>query len=58
LRRNLAAAYRKHPVEEADLDEHRSLVPVKVLVRQLVALELHDDHERHLHALSGRLDPG
>jgi arylsulfatase len=29
-----------------------------VLVRQFVALELHDDNERHLHALAGRRDAG
>ena len=58
LRRGLAAADGKCSIEEADLDEHRSLVPVQMLVRDLVALELHDDDEGQLHASSGRRDAG
>ena len=55
MRRGLPAGNAERSTEEADLDEHRSLVPVQVLVRQLVAFELHDDDERQLHTYSGRL---
>src|SRR5687767_4738100 len=40
--------------EQADLHEHRRLVPVDVLVRDLVALEAHDGDQRDFDALSGR----
>jgi hypothetical protein len=40
LRRDFAAANRKHSIQETDLDEQRSLVPVQVLARDLVALRV------------------
>ena len=40
LRSDLSAAHRKCSVEQANLNKQRSLVPVDVLVRDLVALEL------------------
>ena len=45
-------------IKQPDLDEHRSLVPVDVLVSHLVALELHDGDHRDRHALAGRRDAG
>jgi hypothetical protein len=42
LRRDFAAANGKRSIEQAGLDEHRRLVPVDVLVRDLVAFELRD----------------
>jgi hypothetical protein len=56
VRRDFAGANRKRSIEEADLDENRSLVPVQVLVRDLVAFEAHDGDERDLHAISGWRD--
>jgi hypothetical protein len=58
VRRDFAAANRKRSIEEADLDENRSLVPVQVLVRDLVAFEAHDGDERDLDAFSGWRDAG
>src|SRR5262249_9340189 len=43
LRGRFAAANGELAIEQANLDEYRGLVPVQVLMRQLVALELHDD---------------
>jgi hypothetical protein len=54
LRRDLAPANGKRSIDEADLDEHRRLVPVQMLVRDLVAFELDDGDKRELHALAGR----
>src|SRR5215468_10334406 len=49
LRRDFAAANRQRSIEQAELDKYRSLVPVQVLVRDLVALELDDRDERNFH---------
>ena len=46
MRRDLAAADGECSIKQADLDEHRSLVPIQVLVGDLIALEVHDDGER------------
>src|SRR5262245_31036489 len=54
LRGNFSAADRKRAIEEVELDEQRSLVPVEVLAHDLVAFEPDDGHHRDLHALSGR----
>src|ERR1700678_3415527 len=41
-------------VEQAELNQHRSLVPVNMLVYQLVALELDDGHRGDFHGPTGR----
>src|SRR5215472_8490354 len=58
LRRDLPTTHRQGAINEADLDEERSLVPVDVLVRDLVGFELHDGDHRDLHWFAGRRDPG
>ena len=58
LRRDLPAADRQRPVEQADLDEDRGLVPVHVLVRQPIVIKLHDDHHRYLDSLASVRTPG
>src|SRR5262249_3891841 len=57
LRRAFASATRGASIDQTELDEHRRLVPVQVLVRDLVAFELDDGNERDFHAPSGRCDP-
>src|SRR5262245_18290612 len=58
LRCDFAATHRKRSIEEVELDEQRSLVPVEVLVHDLVAFEPDDGHERDLHVLPGGRDAG
>jgi len=58
LRGDFATPNGKRSIEEVELDEQRSLVPVEVLAHDLVAFEPDDGHERDLHALSGRRDAG
>src|SRR5258708_35541490 len=59
LARLLGAAHRQPGrVEQADLDEHARLVPVDVLVRDLVAVDLDDGHESELDGLARRLHAG
>ncbi len=48
----------KCSIDEVELDEQRSLVPVEVLAHDPVAFEPDDGHDRNLHALSGRRDAG
>src|SRR5262245_20939383 len=58
LRGDFAAPDGKRSIDEVQLDEQRSLVPVEVLAHDPVAFESDDGHDRDLHALSGRLDAG
>src|SRR5262245_35784348 len=41
-------------IEQAELREHGSLIPVNMLVREFVAAEMHDHHERDLDMPSRR----
>src|SRR5215813_1387208 len=51
---DFAAPDGQRAIEEAELDEHRSLVPVEMLAHDLVAFEPDDGHDRDVYALSGR----
>src|SRR5438093_11690489 len=43
-------------IEQSNLNQHRCLVPVNVLVSQLAISESNDSDQRHLHAFSGRIN--
>src|SRR5258705_5633562 len=58
LRGDFADPDGKCSIDEVELDEQRSLVPVEVLAHDPVAFEPDDGHDRNLHALSGRRDAG
>src|SRR5262249_41052142 len=45
-----------HPSDQPDLAQHRGVVPVDALARQLVAAELHHHHHVDVHGLVRRLD--
>src|SRR5262249_39486548 len=58
LRRGFTAADGQRSIDKAELDEHRGLIPVQMLVRDLVTRKLDDGDERELHAVSGRRNAG
>jgi len=55
----LSDAYDGQPsrINHADLNEDRSLIPINAFARDLISLELNDDHHRHFDLTVGRLNP-
>ena len=58
MRRRDASDWQVAPLQQADLNQHRRLVPVDVLVRKQVAFEMSDHDHRKLDAPMGRRDAG